>query len=198
MPTTQSIDSAYELARERFAELGVDVSAAVARLGRIPVSLHCWQGDDVGGFEADGGALGGGLVATGNHPGKARSPDELRADLDFAFGLLPGKHRLNLHAIYGEFGGVLTSAGNMTDVIDKLHARGLVDRRRCKDDRRNVRIELTECGRQLAVELFPRHAADIASAMSGLSAVELRTLGDLLRQLGTAAERRTEGRASPT
>ena len=105
MPTTQSIERAYELAKERFAELGVDADAALARLLRIPISLHCWQGDDVGGFENAGGTLGGGLAVTGNYPGKARSADELRGDLDFAYSLLPGKHRLNLHAIYGEFGG---------------------------------------------------------------------------------------------
>ena len=105
MPTTESVDRAYALAAERYAEVGVDVAAAVERLKRIPISLHCWQGDDVGGFEVGAGALGGGLIATGNYPGKARTPAELRADLDFAYALLPGKHRLNLHAIYGEFGG---------------------------------------------------------------------------------------------
>lgn len=96
---------AYELARERYAAAGVDVAQALKTLATIPVSLHCWQGDDVGGFENFGGALGGGLVATGNYPGKARTPDELRADLEKAFALIPGKHRLNLHAFYGEFGG---------------------------------------------------------------------------------------------
>ena len=97
--------SAYELARECYAALGVDTEAALATLARTPVSLHCWQGDDVGGFETGGGALGGGLAVTGNHPGKARTPGELRADLDQALALIPGKHRLNLHAFYGEFGG---------------------------------------------------------------------------------------------
>ena len=78
---------------------------ALQQLATIPISLHCWQGDDVGGFENFGGALTGGIVATGNHPGKARTPDELRADLEKAYSLIPGKHRLNLHAFYGEFGG---------------------------------------------------------------------------------------------
>ncbi len=105
MPNPQQIERAYELAKERYAEVGVDADAAVARLATIPVSLHCWQGDDVGGFENPGQALGGGLAVTGNYPGKARSADELRADLDVSLSLLPGKHRLNLHAIYGEFGG---------------------------------------------------------------------------------------------
>ena len=101
----QALSQSFELARERYAGLGVNVDQALKTLATIPISLHCWQGDDVGGFENFGGSLGGGLVATGNHPGKARTPDELRADLDKAYSLIPGKHRLNLHAFYGEFGG---------------------------------------------------------------------------------------------
>lgn len=98
----KQIKLAFTLAKERFADLGVDVDGALQQLARIPVSLHCWQGDDVGGFENMGGALGGGLAVTGNYPGKARTPDELRADLDKALSLIPGKHRLNLHAFYAE------------------------------------------------------------------------------------------------
>ncbi len=101
----KSTEPAFKLARERYAAIGVDADAAMKKLSRIAISLHCWQGDDVGGFETGGGALGGGLAVTGNHPGKARTPDELRADLDKALSLIPGKHRLNLHAFYGEFGG---------------------------------------------------------------------------------------------
>ena len=93
------MELAYRIAQEQFAELGVDTDDVLKQLAKIPISLHCWQGDDVGGFENFGGALGGGLVATGNYPGKARTPDELRADLEKAFSLIPGKHRLNLHAI---------------------------------------------------------------------------------------------------
>lgn len=100
-----NLTAAYQLARERYASLGVDVEHALAQLKQIPISLHCWQGDDVGGFENFGGTLGGGLAVTGNYPGKARTPDELRGDLEKAFALIPGKHRLNLHAFYGEFGG---------------------------------------------------------------------------------------------
>jgi L-rhamnose isomerase len=101
----QAINAAYAAAKERYAELGVDTDAAIKRLAAIPISLHCWQGDDVGGFENAGEELGGGLAVTGNYPGKARTPEELRADLNQAFALLPGSHRLNLHAFYGEFGG---------------------------------------------------------------------------------------------
>jgi len=102
---SRAVAAAYELARERYAVLGVDTEAALARLAQVSLSLHCWQGDDVGGFENPGGELTGGIAATGNYPGKARSADELRADLDLAFQLIPGSHRLNLHAIYAETGG---------------------------------------------------------------------------------------------
>ena len=103
--SSHSTERAYQMAKERYAELGVDTDAALARLAAIPISLHCWQGDDVGGFEHFGTGLGGGLAATGNYPGKARTPDELRADAAKAFSLIPGRHRFNLHAFYGEFGG---------------------------------------------------------------------------------------------
>ena len=93
--------SDFTSAVERFAAIGVDVESAFSRLDNIPVSLHCWQGDDVNGFESDAG-LDGGLAVTGNYPGRATSGDELRADLDYALKLIPGKSRLNLHAIYAE------------------------------------------------------------------------------------------------
>ncbi len=93
--------SAYALARERYAALGVDAERALRRLERIPISIHCWQGDDVTGFEAPRGDLGG-VLPTGNYPGRARTADELRADLDQALALIPGRHRVNLHAIYAE------------------------------------------------------------------------------------------------
>ncbi len=99
----EQIRQAYELARQRFAELGVSTEDALAKLADVPISLHCWQGDDVGGFESTGEEIGGGLAVTGNYPGKARTPDELRQDLEQAYSLIPGRHRLNLHASYGEF-----------------------------------------------------------------------------------------------
>lgn len=101
-PNDQQIDSAYRLAKERYAALGVDTDAALDALKGIAISLHCWQGDDVGGFEDPGRGLSGGIMATGNYPGKARTAAELRQDLDKAYSLIPGTHRLNLHAIYLE------------------------------------------------------------------------------------------------
>ncbi|MBN2272378.1 MAG: L-rhamnose isomerase [Sedimentisphaerales bacterium] len=103
MSDSQKIESAYQAAKERYAELGVDSDAAMARLAEIAISLHCWQGDDVGGFEVkEEGLDGGGIMATGAYPGKARTADELRADIEKALSLIPGSHRLNLHASYAE------------------------------------------------------------------------------------------------
>src|SRR4051794_23548405 len=93
-PTSQHLEAAYTLAKERYAALGIDTDAALAALGQITLSLHCWQGDDVAGFESPDAALGGGLAATGNYPGKARTADELRRDLDLAYRLIPGRNRL--------------------------------------------------------------------------------------------------------
>src|SRR5438067_3407357 len=100
-----AVEKAYQLARERYAALGVETGRALERLRSVPFSLHCWQVDDVGGFENAGQELGGGLAVTGNYPGKARTPDELRADAEKAFSLIPGRHRFNLHASYAETGG---------------------------------------------------------------------------------------------
>jgi L-rhamnose isomerase len=105
MQSEQAIEQAYDLALERYARLGVNVETAVAALAKVSISLHCWQGDDVGGFESAAGLTGGGIQATGNYPGKARNIDELRADVDQALSLSPGKHRLNLHAIYADYSG---------------------------------------------------------------------------------------------
>jgi L-rhamnose isomerase len=97
-----NIQNAYLFAKERYAALGVDTEKVLAQLAKVAISLHCWQGDDVGGFENPGGELSGGIAATGNYPGKARTAEELRQDLDLVYSLLPGSHRLNLHAIYLE------------------------------------------------------------------------------------------------
>ena len=100
----RAIEANYRLAEDRFSGLGVNAQRALKTLASVRLSLHCWQGDDVRGFENQDTALGGGLVATGNYPGRARTPNELRTDLEQAFALIPGRHRLNLHACYGEFG----------------------------------------------------------------------------------------------
>ena len=105
MAGASSIEKAYEAAREAYAALGVKTDQAIETLNGIPISLHCWQGDDVGGFESSEGLSGGGIQATGSYPGKARTADELRADLEKTLSLIPGRHRLNLHAIYAETGG---------------------------------------------------------------------------------------------
>lgn len=114
----------YEHARDTYAASGVDTENAIRILGRTPISVHCWQGDDVGGFESSSaGDPGGGLAVTGNYPGRARTPGELRADLEKVFSLVPGKHRLNLHAFYLEAGGRKVDR----DQIETAHFQGWID-----------------------------------------------------------------------
>ncbi len=116
------IETSFEIARARYESIGVDVAKAMELLKTVPVSVHCWQGDDVGGFEHDAEALGGGIAVTGNYPGKARNVDELRRDLEKAYALIPGQHRLNLHAIYGEF-----TTPTDRDQIGPEHFQGWID-----------------------------------------------------------------------
>lgn len=99
------IRQAYEAAVERYAAVGVDAREAMDKLQKISLSMHCWQADDVSGFENQGGSLTGGIQVTGNYPGRARTIDEVRADVLKAASLIAGKHRLNLHEIYGDFQG---------------------------------------------------------------------------------------------
>lgn len=99
----QTIEQAYAMAKERYADLGVDTDAALAKLQNISLSLHCWQADDVTGFENPDAQLSGGIQATGNYPGKARNIEELRQDILTATSLIPGRHRLSLHASYADF-----------------------------------------------------------------------------------------------
>lgn len=120
---TQGIEQRYAAARERYAELGVDTDRALEVLAGIPISLHCWQGDDVAGFERSAQGLSGGIAVTGNYPGVARGPEELRQDLDRVVSLLPGRHRLNLHAIYGESGGKKVDR----DEVGPEHFAGWID-----------------------------------------------------------------------
>jgi len=122
-PLVPHAGPAYALAREQFAAVGVDVDVALAALANVSVSIHCWQGDDVAGFEPGRGPIGGGLAVTGDYPGRARTPDELRDDLDQALALIPGRHRLNLHASYAETGGRPVER----DALGAEHFAGWVD-----------------------------------------------------------------------
>jgi L-rhamnose isomerase len=111
----KNIEQAYEIAKQRYAEFGVDTDETIQKLKKIAISLHCWQGDDVGGFETAGAELsGGGIQATGNYPGKARTIDELRADIEKALSMIPGRHRLNLHACYLDNGGKFVDRNEIT------------------------------------------------------------------------------------
>ncbi|MBN2181806.1 MAG: L-rhamnose isomerase [Sedimentisphaerales bacterium] len=127
----KNIEQAYEIAKQRYGELGVDTDKVMKQLKTIAISLHCWQGDDVGGFETAGAELsGGGIQATGNYPGKARTIDELRADIETALSMIPGKHRLNLHACYLDNGGKFVDRNEITvehfqSWIDWANANGL-------------------------------------------------------------------------
>ena len=100
---TQLIEEAYRIARERYAAVGVDTDEALEKLQRVSLSLHCWQADDVTGFENRGGELTGGIQTTGNYPGRARTPEELMADIDLVLKLCPGMKKMNLHASYAIF-----------------------------------------------------------------------------------------------
>ena len=105
MNSTARIENAWKIAKEYYEDLGVDAEAALAALQEIPISIHCWQGDDVVGFERDAGGASGGILATGNYPGRARNAAELRQDLEAAMRMIPGTKRVNLHAIYAETDG---------------------------------------------------------------------------------------------
>lgn len=121
---------AYEAAKERYAQFGIDTDGALGQLEKLSISLHCWQTDDVSGFENPEGDLSGGIAATGNYPGKARNIAEVRADLEKAVSLIPGSHRVSLHAIYGDFGDKKVERDRITPEhfqswIDWAKANGL-------------------------------------------------------------------------
>jgi len=111
---SESISKAYSIAKERYAEMGVDTEHALSQLQDFHLSLHCWQADDVKGFEVQAGALSGGIQSTGNFPGAASNIDELRSDILMAKSLIPGSHRLNLHEIYGDFKGKAVDRDEVT------------------------------------------------------------------------------------
>ena len=120
----KQLAQAYKSAKEQYAAAGVDADAALQKLEAIPISLHCWQGDDVGGFETAGAELsGGGIQATGNYPGKARTIAQLRGDIEKALSLIPGRHRLNLHASYLDNGGTFVDR----DQIEPKHFQSWID-----------------------------------------------------------------------
>ncbi|MDD7722454.1 MAG: L-rhamnose isomerase [bacterium] len=123
MMNEETITKAYEMAVERYAALGVDVPSVLAQMQDFHLSLHCWQADDVAGFEVQAGELSGGIQATGNYPGKARNIDELQADILKAASLLPGTHRLNLHEIYGDFQGQVVDR----DQVEPKHFQSWID-----------------------------------------------------------------------
>lgn len=114
---------AYEAAKAQYAALGVNVDQAIETLNSVPISIHCWQADDVSGFENPTGDLTGGIQTTGNYPGKARNIDELRADLEKVLTLVPGKHRISLHATYGDFGDTFVDR----DQIEPKHFQSWID-----------------------------------------------------------------------
>ena len=120
----ESIEKAYQLAKAQYAGLGVDTKKVLAEMDNLVISLHCWQTDDVGGFEKEGAELGGGgIQATGNFPGKAKTIAQMRGDLDKVMSLLPGRQRLNLHASYGEFGGKFVDRNQ----IETKHYQGWIN-----------------------------------------------------------------------
>lgn len=119
----QQIKQAFEYAKTRYADLGIDVNNAMAQLDKLPISLHCWQTDDVRGFEDGDGELTGGIQTTGNYPGRARTIAEVRADIDKAMSLIPGEHRVNIHAFYGDFQGEQVDR----DQIEPKHFQSWID-----------------------------------------------------------------------
>jgi len=119
----ERIEKAYALAKGAYAAFGIDTDKAISAAADIPISIHCWQGDDVTGFEGAEGLSGGGILATGNYPGRARNGDELRADAEFAFTLIPGEKRFNLHTLYAETGGKKVSR----DELEPEHFKNWMD-----------------------------------------------------------------------
>ena len=120
---TEQIKKGYEEAKEQYASLGIDAAKAIEQLDKLSISIHCWQADDVSGFENPEGELTGGIQATGNYPGKARTIEELKADLEKVISLIPGKHRISLHATYGDFGTEFVDR----DKIEPKHFQSWID-----------------------------------------------------------------------
>ena len=136
MKKEEMVQKAYDMARERYLAVGVDTDKALDELQRLSISIHCWQADDVTGFEALENLGGGGIQATGNYPGRARNVDEVRQDIDKVLTLVAGRHRLSLHAIYGEFGGKAVDR----DEIEPAHFTGWTQLPELTSSTRNVSI----------------------------------------------------------
>ena len=119
----EPIKKEFNVAKEKYAALGVDVEKAIEKLNKISISIHCWQADDVGGFENPDGELSGGIQVTGNYPGKASTIDELKGDIEKVLTLVPGNHRLSLHAIYGDFSDGFVDR----DKIEPKHFKTWID-----------------------------------------------------------------------
>jgi L-rhamnose isomerase len=174
--------SFYSHAQDVYAAQGVNTEVVLKRLETVPLSLHCWQGDDVGGFENPGaGITGGGIQATGNYPGKARTMEELRADLDKVFSLLPGKHRLNLHASYADFGGKKVER----DALTPAHFQGWIDW--CKKRGLGIDFNSTFFSHPLANDGWTLSSADPAIREFWIEHGKVcRVIGaEMGRQLGT-------------
>ncbi|WP_067840102.1 L-rhamnose isomerase [Amphibacillus sediminis] len=118
-----TIEQNYQLAKAQYEKWGIDVESALETLKQVPISIHCWQGDDVSGFEVDQQELSGGIDVTGDYPGKATTPEQLRQDLEQALSLIPGKHRINLHAIYAETNGEKVER----DQLEPKHFQNWID-----------------------------------------------------------------------
>ncbi|MGA2114642.1 MAG: L-rhamnose isomerase [Bryobacteraceae bacterium] len=180
----ENLNQAYRIATEQYAEWGVNVDSALKTLESIPISLHCWQGDDVGGFETVGAMLsGGGIQATGNYPGKARTIEELRGDLEKAFSLIPGRHRLNLHASYLDNGGKYVER----DQIEPRHFQGWIDW--AKANHLGMDFNPTYFSHPKAADGFTLAHADPAIRQFWIEhGIACRRIGaEIGRQLGTPA-----------
>jgi L-rhamnose isomerase len=180
----KNIAPAYAIAKDEYAAHGIDVEAALNRLETIPISLHCWQGDDVGGFETPGAELsGGGIQATGNFPGKARTIGELRSDLEKALSLIPGRHRLNLHACYLDNQGAFVDRNE----IEPKHFQSWIDW--AKINKLGMDFNPTYFSHKRAADGFTLSHADKTVRKFWIEhGIACRTIGaEMGRQLGAPA-----------
>ncbi|MCC6396422.1 MAG: L-rhamnose isomerase [Bacteroidetes bacterium] len=183
MTSTMNLESAYAHACEQYASLGVDVERALVALRSVSLSLHCWQGDDVRGFEQKpGAASSGGIQVTGGYPGAARTIDELKKDLQQAYALIPGSHRLNLHAMYGDFGGKAVDR----DKIEPSHFRTWMDW--CREQRLGLDFNATCFAHPRADSGFTLSSADAGTRDFWIEHVRrTREIGAVIgKTLGTA------------